>query len=74
MQPPALNTLMYVRDHIPLQQGLRLEPIMPFHGLLKRQRPYSITTRIKTHHSHSEIYVSNVRDHIPLQQGLRRLK
>ena len=37
-----------VRDHIPLEQGLRLILTGCLHTSLDRQRPYSIRTRIKT--------------------------
>ena len=40
---------------------------------LKRQRPYSIRTRIKTDGSSRNLCASAVRDHIPLEQGLRLL-
>ena len=37
-----------VRDHIPLEQGLRRLYLLPLELLVVRQRPYSIRTRIKT--------------------------
>ena len=64
--------LLKVRDHIPLQQGLRLIPSLSVKEV-SRQRPYSITTRIKTCHWHLLWRNYKVRDHIPLQQGLRLL-
>ena len=62
---------MRVRDHIPLEQGLR--HVSYFRSRKKiRQRPYSIRTRIKTV-INSAVYQSQaVRDHIPLEQGLRQ--
>ena len=63
-----------VRDHIPLEQGLRRgqQPIygQPVYG----QRPYSIRTRIKTVMPLVLSVHRGVRDHIPLEQGLRRFK
>ena len=61
-----------VRDHIPLEQGLRpareyAEECKP----PKSQRPYSIRTRIKTLWDNCLQGVYTVRDHIPLEQGLR---
>ena len=61
-----------VRDHIPLEQGLRhgesdFLAVVPF-----GQRPYSIRTRIKTNNKTSYKILIHVRDHIPLEQGLRR--
>ena len=68
-----------VRDHIPLEQGLR--PRLA--TVLKRctsQRPYSIRTRIKTRQlpqsslpfwSQRPYSIRTIRDHIPLEQGLR---
>ena len=38
----------FVREHIPLEQGLRLVVATFFRELCKRQRAYSIRTRIKT--------------------------
>ena len=60
-----------VRDHIPLEQGLR--PCVCYFVAPKvRQRPYSIRTRIKTSPKSAEDVAENeVRDHIPLEQGLR---
>ena len=61
-----------VRDHIPLEQGLRLPSTAPDSYDWIRQRPYSIRTRIKTFllfHTTNNFF--HVRDHIPLEQGLR---
>ena len=60
-----------VRDHIPLEQGLRR--ILPFRTcpILECQRPYSIRTRIKTRCRNPAFSPAIVRDHIPLEQGLR---
>ena len=60
-----------VRDHLPLQQGLR--PRTPALQMLLRQgqRPSSITTRIKTWPVSTDSPRRTVRDHLPLQQGLR---
>ena len=60
-----------VREHIPLEQGLRLI-IHIVVALNQGQRAYSIRTRIKT--VISLIFSFNVfivREHIPLEQGLR---
>ena len=60
-----------VRDHIPLEQGLR-QKISCFYLFLSRcQRPYSIRTRIKTLSGDDKSAQAKVRDHIPLEQGLR---
>ena len=45
---PAWKLHKYVRDHIPLEQGLRQRWIWSWWTLLRGQRPYSIRTRIKT--------------------------
>ena len=42
---PAMHR---VRDHIPLEQGLRLIPVYMEAVKGSGQRPYSIRTRIKT--------------------------
>ena len=42
------RALRYVRDHIPLEQGLRPPGEILLKEFLERQRPYSIRTRIKT--------------------------
>ena len=60
-----------VRDHIPLEQGLRQGRHDRIHDDEYGQRPYSIRTRIKTLTSSSRRTSSRVRDHIPLEQGLR---
>ena len=64
-----------VRDHLPLQQGLRL--VIDALDLVNDlcQRLSSITTRIKTTCNGATIVMRyiNVRDYLPLQQGLRRL-
>ena len=61
-----------VRDHIPLEQGLRRSCSQFTIYLFKSQRPYSIRTRIKTPSCRCRAWQSKVRDHIPLEQGLRR--
>ena len=66
-----INPFYYsVRDHIPLEQGLRLRKSIPEMNI-KRQRPYSIRTRIKTIPALHTAWKMWVRDHIPLEQGLR---
>ena len=60
-----------VRDHIPLEQGLRLTQMDNIRSGDFRQRPYSIRTRIKTCEEDVRIPLPPVRDHIPLEQGLR---
>ena len=61
-----------VREHIPLEQGLRRFQRLLTLSLFSRQRAYSIRTRIKTavHHS-ANVGSDFVREHIPLEQGLR---
>ena len=67
--------MSWVRDHIPLQQGLRLVRRNQLKSFQLCQRPYSTTTRIKTARlSARPRLLSQVRDHIPLQQGLRPLR
>ena len=61
-----------VRDHIPLEQGLRRASSSASALLLPSQRPYSIRTRIKTRYLKAPDKGRLVRDHIPLEQGLRR--
>ena len=64
--------LPVVRDHIPLEQGLRQPWTLIFTNANPRQRPYSIRTRIKTGHARCcPNPPHQVRDHIPLEQGLR---
>ena len=43
-----MDIVSKVRDHIPLEQGLRLLYYLNPDNVAKRQRPYSIRTRIKT--------------------------
>ena len=63
---------MGVRDHIPLEQGLRHKIHVAKALAWECQRPYSIRTRIKTFNSNSaRPLLCGVRDHIPLEQGLR---
>ena len=59
-----------VRDHIPLEQGLRLCAVDRYLAD-EGQRPYSIRTRIKTFNQQICWFTFGVRDHIPLEQGLR---
>ena len=61
-----------VREHIPLEQGLRQEQHLCAECNQIRQRAYSIRTRIKTRNVVIVVNsVSIVREHIPLEQGLR---
>ena len=61
-----------VRDHIPLEQGLRPVSVLRTGFFERCQRPYSIRTRIKTADQTAEVASDTaVRDHIPLEQGLR---
>ena len=61
-----------VRDHCPLQQGLRPLYAQPRCRTGPSTRPLSTTTRIKTYHLRSDSVLEfGVRDHCPLQQGLR---
>ena len=67
-----LFKLRDLREHIPLQQGLR--PLLKYFVIicLFSQRAYSTTTRIKTVLSTSIAWAFLIlREHIPLQQGLR---
>ena len=64
-----------VREHIPLEQGLRRNG-RRWTGCSndRCQRAYSIRTRIKTQNSTlSKPFDLAVREHIPLEQGLRRI-
>ena len=72
---PALSwhVARLLREHIPLQQGLR--PARTGWLMVSpplTQRAYSITTRIKTCDFCFKGYFVFLREHIPLQQGLRR--
>ena len=60
-----------VRDHIPLEQGLRHHLSLSIRESYRSQRPYSIRTRIKTEDAAGHDLPGTVRDHIPLEQGLR---
>ena len=62
---------LHVRDHIPLEQGLRPLERPSYPRPRPCQRPYSIRTRIKTPVACIFNRVMLVRDHIPLEQGLR---
>ena len=63
---------MSVRDHLPLQQGLRLEVGALKLKLFTGTRPSSTTIRIKTMQYAIELGTRRcVRAHRPLQQGLR---
>ena len=67
--------IFVVRDHIPLEQGLRRLSRRLSRRLGCGQRPYSIRTRIKTPERNATKRSANiVRDHIPLEQGLRLIK
>ena len=69
---PLTSPHAKVRDHLPLQQGLRLTwGVIATTSLTIRTRPSSITTRIKTLHALLYEHPLRVRDHLPLQQGLR---
>ncbi len=60
-----------VREHIPLEQGLRLSRDVKG-DVTKGQRAYSIRTRIKTIcRAFQPVVADSVREHIPLEQGLR---
>ncbi len=59
-------------EHIPLEQGLRLESVERVPCVLDTLRAYSIRTRIKTLNTSSIIRNFCVLlEHIPLEQGLR---
>ena len=69
MSPRKLG---YVREHIPLEQGLRLVIRQCNIKELPGQRAYSIRTRIKTTFlMECHLRGIKVREHIPLEQGLR---
>ena len=64
----------FVREHIPLEQGLRLINFCCLDCVKSCQRAYSIRTRIKTLYSISQTgNIIPVREHIPLEQGLRQI-
>ena len=61
-----------VREHIPLEQGLRRSNDCQLLSFTWGQRAYSIRTRIKTKaRLCGEYNLYTVREHIPLEQGLR---
>ena len=62
-----------VREHIPLEQGLRPFAASSFwNWAFAGQRAYSIRTRIKTLYYGTKVHSPPcVREHIPLEQGLR---
>ena len=61
-----------VRNPYPLQQGLRLVTTLVSGFSARRQKPISITTRIKTCEHVSFVGIPLVRNPYPLQQGLRQ--
>ena len=67
-----MSYLLEVREHIPLEQGLRRSRLKSLVFRVHRQRAYSIRTRIKTASTYSvDFLFLLVREHIPLEQGLR---
>ena len=68
------TTFFTLREHIPLQQGLRHLLFYPHTLFPLSQRAYSTTTRIKTKELASYVVKKLLREHIPLQQGLRHNK
>ena len=63
-----------VREHIPLEQGLRQRVKLGVASKHSGQRAYSIRTRIKTTIATiAATAIAAVREHIPLEQGLRLL-
>ena len=60
-----------IREHIPLEQGLRLLKSTLSTKNCNYQRAYSIRTRIKTVGDFLSEFVNVIREHIPLEQGLR---
>ena len=61
-----------IREHIPLEQGLRPLVNFLYFRYPNHQRAYSIRTRIKTFCGKAEfIFFDFIREHIPLEQGLR---
>ena len=74
MSTTTSDNLCFVREHIPLEQGLRLHA-KSYADTWKSQRAYSIRTRIKTTGCLSIAKKKPiVREHIPLEQGLRLMK
>ena len=62
-----------LREHYPLQQGLR-HPRTWMTAYLRSQRALSITTRIKTFFVFFKMFhIGFLREHYPLQQGLRHV-
>ena len=61
-----------IREHIPLEQGLRPDNVSQAIITYFYQRAYSIRTRIKTFRE-TDVSSSplHIREHIPLEQGLR---
>ena len=51
-----MHQITYLREHIPLKQGLRHKPPWFFCDVFFSQRAYSIKTRIKTN---SPMYIAN---------------
>ena len=70
----AQRILNKVRDHIPLEQGLR--PItrlfLKFFSVVRDHIPLEQGLRLSAYFWTDD--GSSVRDHIPLEQGLRRCK
>ena len=60
-----------MRDHLPLQQGLRHIAVIVYDYCCHSTRPSSTTIRIKTKPRLGMLYDIGVLDHRPLQQGLR---
>ena len=63
---------MYLREHIPLKQGLRRRIFLSSAVEHRPQRAYSTKTRIKTMFQILILVGDFLREHIPLKQGLRQ--
>ena len=72
MKRAAANAADCVRDHIPLEQGLRRteEVLYDLRPLVRDHIPLEQGLRHSRTYPHTWSYT--VRDHIPLEQGLRR--
>ena len=62
--------ILLLREHIPIEQGLRREEDFNTESVLP-QRAYSNRTRIKTPSIGQRPTNSRLREHIPIEQGLR---
>ena len=63
-----------VRDHLPLQQGLRPLSTRVSNPQASVRDHLPLQQGLRQHISVNETIVNRVRDHLPLQQGLRHSK